>query len=86
MSQITNSSRATSLAASDITLARSELSFISSTDHGDTGSIFRGPRASNTQMDTQQVSSNCPKRTQYQAQILFNKVSLYLLSKSRLIN
>jgi hypothetical protein len=62
---------------------------MSSTNHGDTGFIFGGPRGfNNIQINTQQVSSSRPKRTQYQAQLLFNKVSLYLLSKyeTRLIN
>jgi hAT family C-terminal dimerisation region len=33
---------------------------MSSTNHGDTGSVFKGPKASNTQKITQPIISSCP--------------------------
>ena len=72
MSQTSFPSRDTSLAPSDMT---SGLSVRSSTDPGDTGSIFRAPRTLNSQATVSQAPLNRPKRTQHQAQLSFNMVS-----------
>lgn len=71
MSQLPNSGRGLSPATSEIT---STLSESYSTDPGDTGSIFKAP---NTQIIASQASSSRPKRSQHQAQLSFNQVSIY---------
>jgi len=51
-----------SSALSDVTLALTELSSMSNTDHGNTSSVFRALKASITQQATQQDPSTRPKR------------------------
>lgn len=68
MSQSLDSTRANSLAPSDATTV---LSILSSTDLGDTGSLFRAPKAANQPSN---VTNTRPKRNQHQAQLSFNKV------------
>jgi hypothetical protein len=59
MSQLLFPERAGSLVLSDIISA---LSSISSTDHRDTGSIFKAPKASNAPIGTQTRQSDRQKR------------------------
>jgi hypothetical protein len=76
MSQTPISGRGASPAASNVTSALTEVSSMSSTNHGDSGSIWKAPRALNTQSNEQQVTTRRMKRTQHQAQLSFNIVSL----------
>jgi hypothetical protein len=69
MSQPPISSRA-------ISPALSQATSMSSTDHGDTGSVFKAPQGSKSQNLPSQAAVSRPKRSQHQAQLSFNMVSL----------
>ena len=64
MSQLLSSLRIVSLVLSD-SPSLSILSSISNTNYRDTGSVFKAPKASNTQKVTQGTTSRRTKRNQY---------------------
>jgi hypothetical protein len=67
-----------------MTLALSELSSMSSTDHGDTSSVFKGPRAFNTQMEPEFIEAGECIRSWVGAKLFYKDYFEYLSPKGKL--